>query len=584
MAQKKKVHAKSRRDKKAALYIRVSTVYQVDKDSLKVQERELANYTELVLGIEDHELFRDAGYSAKNTDRPDYQRMIDRIRTGEFTHLIVWKIDRISRNLLDFAEMYAELKDLGVTFVSKNEQFDTSSAIGEAMLKIILVFAELERQMTSERVTAVMISRAESGSWNGGKIPLGYVLDKEQNAFVIHPEQAEIVRLIYNSYGRLQSSTAVAKMLNKKGIRTKAGNPWNPSTVCIVLNNPVYKGTMVYNKRHIADTGKLKSEDEWVVVDDHHVPIVSKEQFDHCQTLLHQNMIGSDRSTYFRKNIHILAGLLYCDYCGSVMGAQKGRALKSEGNVHVSRYSCYNRRQGLCENKWTSDSLIGPFVLNYVANMYRLQQTFGRSTTIETLEKKLLRGEAFKDVAHIERGGLVQLYRALKNNVFADEAVYYDPALPEAEASPDQKSIFLSEKKSYERALERLHQLFMYSDNGISEEEYFKEKHKLEVKLDEILLRIKELQFEENSPVLNEHLTTLTSNFMLANSLNADRYLDYFLVQRKIDPIDLKGFLNAVISKCYIRQGRVASIVFQNGFEHRFVYKDAKSKEVNPDA
>ena len=116
--------------KKAAIYIRVSTHWQIDKDSLKVQRRELTAYVEMLLGITDYVIFEDPGYSAKNTDRPDYQAMMDRIRTGEFTHLVVWKIDRISRNLLDFASMYDELKKLGVTFVSKTEQFDTSSAIG----------------------------------------------------------------------------------------------------------------------------------------------------------------------------------------------------------------------------------------------------------------------------------------------------------------------------------------------------------------------------------------------------------------------------------------------------------------------
>ena len=146
---------------KVAIYIRVSTKWQVDKDSLPLQREELPKYAELVLGIKNYEVFEDAGYSAKNTDRPAYQRMMARVRSGEFSHILVWKIDRISRNLLDFASMYQELKDYGVTFVSKNEQFDTSTAIGEAMLKIILVFAELERNMTSERVTAVMLSRAE---------------------------------------------------------------------------------------------------------------------------------------------------------------------------------------------------------------------------------------------------------------------------------------------------------------------------------------------------------------------------------------------------------------------------------------
>lgn len=138
---------------KVAIYIRVSTVHQVDKDSLPMQRKDLINYSEYVLNCKNYEIFEDAGFSGKNTIRPAFQRMMTRVRLKEFSHILVWKIDRISRNLLDFAEMYQELKKLGVTFVSKNEQFQTDTAIGEAMLKIILVFAELERNMTSERVT-----------------------------------------------------------------------------------------------------------------------------------------------------------------------------------------------------------------------------------------------------------------------------------------------------------------------------------------------------------------------------------------------------------------------------------------------
>lgn len=151
--------------KKAALYIRVSTHYQIDKDSLPFQRNELINYAKYALGIDDYAIFEDAGYSGKNTDRPAYQDMMRRIRAKEFSHLCVWKIDRISRNLLDFAAMYEELKKFNCTFVSKNEQFDTSSAIGEAMLRIILVFAELERKLTAERVTSIMYSRANKGLW-----------------------------------------------------------------------------------------------------------------------------------------------------------------------------------------------------------------------------------------------------------------------------------------------------------------------------------------------------------------------------------------------------------------------------------
>ena len=206
--------------KKAAIYIRVSTHWQIDKDSLKVQRRELIAYVELVLGITDYEVFEDPGYSAKNTDRPDYQAMMERIRTGEFTHLVVWKIDRISRNLLDFAYMYDELKRLGVTFVSKNEQFDTSTAIGEAMLKIILVFAELERNMTSERVTAVMLSRANNGQWNGGRIPYGYSWDKESGTFAVVEQEAKVANRMAELYEQYQSLLYVVKYMNDAGITT----------------------------------------------------------------------------------------------------------------------------------------------------------------------------------------------------------------------------------------------------------------------------------------------------------------------------------------------------------------------------
>ena len=196
---------------KVAIYIRVSTHWQVDKDSLQVQRRELIAYAQMLLGIQEFEVFEDAGYSAKNTDRPKYQEMMGRLRTGEFSHLLVWKIDRISRNLLDFANMYAELKRLGVDFVSKNEKFDTSSAIGEAMLKIILVFAELERNITSERVTSVMLSRATNGQWNGGRIPYGYKYDKQTKEFEPDPQESKVVRRIYELYEREQSLIYVCR-------------------------------------------------------------------------------------------------------------------------------------------------------------------------------------------------------------------------------------------------------------------------------------------------------------------------------------------------------------------------------------
>ena len=227
---------------RVAIYVRVSTHYQIDKDSLPVQKEELIAYAKYVLNADSYEIFEDAGFSAKNTDRPGFQQMMSRIREGEFSHVLVWKLDRISRNLLDFAAMYDELKRLGVTFVSKNEQFDTSSAMGEAMLKIILVFAELERKMTAERVIAVMISRAGNGQWNGGRIPFGYNYDKNTETFSVNETEAAVVLKMFDLYEETHSLLQVAKALNASGSRHRSGKEWTPTTVSIILKSPILHG------------------------------------------------------------------------------------------------------------------------------------------------------------------------------------------------------------------------------------------------------------------------------------------------------------------------------------------------------
>ena len=396
---------------RAAIYIRVSTQYQTDRASLPVQREELINYAKYALNISSYDVFEDAGYSAKNTDRPAYQQMMARIRLGEFTHLLVWKIDRISRNLLDFTAMYQELKALGVTFISKNEQFDTSSAIGEAMLRIILVFAELERKMTSERVSAVMVSRASKGNWNGGKIPFGYNYDKETGEFSVNEDEAKVINMIYDLYESERSLTTVAKYLNEHGYRARSGKPWNPTTTRTMLVNPFYAGTYRYNYRCEADGGShtpsfVRDEEDWVVVEDHHPAIIDKERQEKVSDILKANQRSQSTGTvsYNRKDVHIFAGLLRCGCCGSGMTASTDRV--REGGWAPSHYGCSRRRRfNDCTNKFVSDITLGPFAMNYIANIIRASNSFGKTTSIETLQKKLLRGDTFKDVVGIERKG-----------------------------------------------------------------------------------------------------------------------------------------------------------------------------------
>ena len=380
-------------EQKVAIYIRVSTVHQIDKESLPFQKRELINYAKYVLNIDNYEIFEDAGYSGKNTQRPSFQSMMNKIRAGEFSHILVWKIDRISRNIVDFANMFNELKKHNVIFVSKNEQFDTSSAIGEAILKIILVFAELERNLTAERVTDVMISRAKDGEWNGGRIPFGYNYDKEKRVFNPDETEAVTVNLIFELYQQIKSMTKVADYLREHNILNRNGKNFSSTSIGLILSNMFYTGNYRYNYRKQGDRGMVKNESEWVIIENHHPAIISMEAFTKTtqireinRKLMDEHMMRSNSET---KYTHIFRGLLTC-VCGGKMIPHLGKERK--GGYRPSEYACYNRAFGhLCANKYVSDIYLGNFVLNFVANLYKAYNSFGKTTTEATFEKKTVK-------------------------------------------------------------------------------------------------------------------------------------------------------------------------------------------------
>lgn len=563
------------KQKRAAIYARVSTQYQVDRASLPVQRSELVNYAKYALDIPDFVIFEDAGYSAKNTDRPDYQQMMARIRTGEFSHLLVWKIDRISRNLLDFAAMYSELKQLGVVFVSKNEQFDTSSAMGEAMLKIILVFAELERNMTAERVSAVFLSRANDGIWNGGKVPFGYAYDKQTKTFSILEDEAKTVRLIYALYESSKSLVTVSKALNERGIKTRSGSEWSPTTVHTMLSNPFYSGTYRYNYRNESDPHHHvpKKKEDWILVKNHHPAIVSPEHQASVELILASKSYGKNQ-TYQRKNIHAFAGLLTCGYCGSTMAATIDRA-RADG-WRPSVYICSRRRMSNdCQNKYVSDVTLGPFVLNFFANLIKASNSFGKSTSIETLEKKLLRGDALSIVDHIERPGLEELYNHLRSGF--DEKPFDSLAVNAADASSDvqERDLLLAEKRRLERALKRLNAIYLYGDEEIPGKDFILDRKSITDSLQQIDDRLKELDAAAvfDVSLSDDEFMEKASQFILTQQLLDKRSVNYEKFIRKIDPRIVKDFLNETVSNFCIKDGLTTSVLLKNGIELRFCYK-----------
>lgn len=565
---------------RVAIYVRVSTHYQIDKDSLPVQKEELTAYAKYVLNASSYEVFEDAGYSAKNTDRPDYQKMMSRVRSGEFTHILVWKLDRISRNLLDFAAMYDELKKLGVTFVSKNEQFDTSSAMGEAMLKIILVFAELERKMTAERVTAVMVARAGNGQWNGGRVPYGYSWDGDTETFSIVEEEAKVVLRMYDMYEERHSLLYVAKTLNAAGIRPRSGKEWSLTAVSIILKNMFYTGAYRYNYFDMSKRGSrqdIKPESEWVIVEEHHPAIVSKERWRNVVLTLERNRRGWGASgkTYNRKNIHVFAGLLTCGCCGANMSATSNcRELK--GGYRPSIYACMSHRKNSgCPNKYITDTTLGPFVLNYIANLIKAKESFGKTTSPETLQKKLLRGEMFGNVARIKEHGLMELYSLYKSQV---SGIKYTPK-PTGEEDADngsERDILLSERRRVERALSRLKSLYLYSEEDMAEKDYIIEKKQLDEQLEKVNARLDELSegLTSQFSISDDELMAKASYFIMSQKLSDKRFVNYRRLLEETDPRILKDFINSVSSNFCIENGKIRSITFKNGIIHEFVYKD----------
>ncbi len=541
--------------KKAALYIRVSTQFQVDKDSLQVQRRELEAYTELVLGIREHEVFEDPGYSGKDTMRPALQRMMVRLRMGEFSHLVVWKIDRISRNLLDFASMYAELKKLGITFVSKNEQFDTSTAIGEAMLKIILVFAELERQMTAERVTAVMLSRANNGQWNGGRVPYGYDWDPKAKLFTVNENEADAYRFMCSQYEEKQSLLRVCDEMNSRGIPTKTGGQWNAVGVHKILTSVFYKGVYRYNVHSDGRGVKKRDSSEWVEIEGHHPALIDDERFDRIVRMLKKNVRKGPKrgDTYTGKAIHIFSGLIVCGNCGANMTATKDKR-RADG-FRPSIYGCASRRKKKnCGNRYVSDLVVAPAVFALIAGVLNARND------PDGIEKSVRAHGCMKEVRRIE--GLDRFAAALKSGATGLE---YVP--PEGTAADEFAALKLR-KKQCETSLKRLQSLYLYKESAMPMKEYLSERKRITDELEQIDALLPD---EEEEEVTERDFTRKASYFLMVDRLLGGHADDTDKLIRSLDPAVPKAFLNTVLDHITVTDGIVTAVTFRNKITVRFI-------------
>lgn len=256
--------------------------------------------------------------------------------------MIVWKIDRISRILTDFSEMYEELKQYKITFISKNEQFDTSTAMGVAMLKIILVFAELERKITVERVFAIMLSAPKKG-YATVQLFLLILCGQMKFNFPSRFRRNSSRKHVFNLYEELRSTLQVAFQLNETEVKTKRGGQWTAKTVGDILRNPFYIGTYRYNMRD--SEGRLKDESEWIVKENNHPAIIDIEQFHRVNQLLSDNyrrLADVQRADIHK---HIFSKMIYCGECKALLTARLDTARKdgyTSFTVHLYLVCCWD--------------------------------------------------------------------------------------------------------------------------------------------------------------------------------------------------------------------------------------------------
>ena len=336
-------------------------------------------------------VYEDEGFSGGNLNRPDFKKMMEAAHERKLRAIVVYRLDRISRNISDFSALIAELSRLDVAFISIREQFDTGNPMGRAMMYIASVFSQLERETIAERIRDNMQELAKTGRWLGGTTPTGYSSESVQSAAVdgrskkacklkLIPEEAEVVKKIYDLYIETDSLTSTEAELLRQRVKTKTGREFTRFSIKSILQNPVYliadesayryfldrraalyaepsdfdgvRGILAYNRTD-QEKGKTTVQlpvQEWIVSVGQHPGIIPARLWIAVQESLERNKSGAFHKP--RSNEALLTGLLYCR-CGDRMYPKLSRRQSEDGRPAYT-YVCKRKersKRGLCDRR-----------------------------------------------------------------------------------------------------------------------------------------------------------------------------------------------------------------------------------------
>jgi site-specific DNA recombinase len=294
---------------RCAIYTRVSTDHGLDQEfnsldaqydaaSAYIKSQAHAGWTLI------RSRYDDGGYSGGSTDRPDLQRLLDDIRGKKIDVIVVYKVDRLTRSLADFAKLVELFDAQGVSFVSVTQQFNTTTSMGRLTLNVLLSFAQFEREVTSERIRDKIAASKRKGLWVGGPLPLGYEMKDGKIAVV--EDEARRVRQIYRRYLELGGVNALVRDLRERNIRTKSRLLKTGATRGGIFFG---RGSLFYLLRNQFYIGEVKYKGE--ILPGEQSAILGKELFDAVQQKLTNQW--SHRNHAKSKSDHLLTGLLFDD-------------------------------------------------------------------------------------------------------------------------------------------------------------------------------------------------------------------------------------------------------------------------------
>ncbi|MBQ8359162.1 MAG: recombinase family protein [Oscillospiraceae bacterium] len=363
-------------------------------------------------------VFEDEGFSGGNTNRPAFQRMMAQVERGEIGTLVVYRLDRVSRNVSDFSGMIENLKHKDVTFVSIRENFDTSTPMGRAMMYIASVFSQLERETIAERIRDNMHELAKTGRWLGGNTPTGYKSESVKSVTVdgktkkacklkLIPEEAEIVKTIFDLFTQTGSLTMTEAELLKRRLLTKNENQFTRFAIKAILQNPVYmiadedafeyfrlKGSEVFSSREAFDgvhgilaynrtdqekgkTTVFNPVNEWIVSVGKHPGIIPGKVWVAVQDNLERNKSKAYRRP--RKNEALLTGLVFCA-CGNRMYPRLSKRTTADGEP-IYTYVCKMKERSkkeLCKRRNANGNTLDVAIIEQLKRLADEKSDFAR--------------------------------------------------------------------------------------------------------------------------------------------------------------------------------------------------------------